>query len=125
MATFDELEEAFEKVKTDSGFWREYTDIMSTYSCRPTPITFAGNLTANRGTAQESGGVITWEGGVSAADTVVIQYDATVDNQVIGPALIVNTAYIDGGIEEVLTREASVMVDGYLTFIPFTVRNVP
>ncbi len=91
----------------------------------PAELTFAGNLTANRGTAQESGGVITWEGGVSAADTVVIQYDATVDNQVIGPALIVNTAYIDGGIEEVLTREASVMVDGYLTFIPFTVRNVP
>jgi tryptophan synthase beta chain len=47
VATFDELEDAFEKVKTDSGFWREYTDIMSTYSCRPTPITFAGNLTSH------------------------------------------------------------------------------
>ena len=31
VATFDELEEAFEKAKNDPGFWREYTDTMSTY----------------------------------------------------------------------------------------------
>lgn len=43
--TFDELEDAFEKVRTDPAFWQEYTHIMSTYSCRPTPLTFAENLT--------------------------------------------------------------------------------
>jgi len=37
--------DAFEKAKTDPSFWQEYASIMSTYSCRPTPITFAGNLT--------------------------------------------------------------------------------
>jgi tryptophan synthase beta chain len=44
-ATFDELEDAFERAKGDASFWQEYCDIMSTYSCRPTPLTFAGNLT--------------------------------------------------------------------------------
>ena len=44
-ATFDQLVDAFEKAKNDPCFWEEYVDVMSTYSCRPTPLTFAGNLT--------------------------------------------------------------------------------
>jgi uncharacterized repeat protein (TIGR01451 family) len=91
----------------------------------PTQLTFAGNLTANRGTVQESGGVITWDGGVSVAATVVIQYDAVVDSQIVGPEAIINVALIDGGIEAVFAREASVMVNGIHTFLPFSVRDVP
>ncbi len=45
VATFDELVSAFEKAKSDPSFWLEYEKVMSTYSCRPTPITFAENLT--------------------------------------------------------------------------------
>ncbi len=45
VATFDDLEDKFIKAKSDPSFWQEYTDIMSTYSCRPTPVTFAENLT--------------------------------------------------------------------------------
>ncbi len=45
VATFDELVETFQNAKNDSGFWNEYADLMSTYSCRPTPVTFADNLT--------------------------------------------------------------------------------
>ena len=45
VATFDDLEDKFMKAKSDPSFWQEYTDIMSTYSCRPTPVTFAENLT--------------------------------------------------------------------------------
>ena len=52
IATFDELVETFQKAKNDSGFWREYVDIMSTYSCRPTPLTFAENLTNHFGGAR-------------------------------------------------------------------------
>ncbi|MDY6857258.1 MAG: tryptophan synthase subunit beta [Thermodesulfobacteriota bacterium] len=44
-ATFDELEETFYQAKNDPEFWREYKRVMSTYSCRPTPLTFAENLT--------------------------------------------------------------------------------
>ena len=52
VATFDELVETFQKAKNDSGFWQEYVDIMSTYSCRPTPLTFAENLTKHFGGAR-------------------------------------------------------------------------
>ncbi|MFH1153912.1 MAG: tryptophan synthase subunit beta [Pseudomonadota bacterium] len=45
VATFDELERQFRTAKGDPRFWEEYADLMSTYSCRPTPLTFAGNLT--------------------------------------------------------------------------------
>lgn len=52
IATFDELVEIFQKAKDDPVFWQEYVDIMSTYSCRPTPITFAENLTRHFGGAR-------------------------------------------------------------------------
>jgi tryptophan synthase beta chain len=45
VATFDQLLDAFEEAKNDPTFWQEYEDIMSTYSCRPTPLTLAENLT--------------------------------------------------------------------------------
>lgn len=52
VATFDELIEAFEEAKADPAFWREFETLMGTYSCRPTPITFAENLTKHFGGAQ-------------------------------------------------------------------------
>jgi tryptophan synthase beta chain len=52
VATFDELAEAFESAQADPGFWDEYLQLMSTYSCRPTPITFAENLTEHFGGAR-------------------------------------------------------------------------
>ena len=51
-ATFDEVTHTFEAAKNDPAFWREYADIMSSYSCRPTPLTFADNLTAHFGGAR-------------------------------------------------------------------------
>jgi tryptophan synthase beta chain len=52
VATFDELEAAFEAAKADPTFWAEYEALMSSYSCRPTPLTFAENLTKKLGGAQ-------------------------------------------------------------------------
>ena len=51
-ATFEELNGAFQEAKNDPAFWQEYEDIMSTYSCRPTPLTYAENLTRHLGGAQ-------------------------------------------------------------------------
>ena len=51
-ATFDELEAAFDAAKNDPSFWAEYVEIMSTYSCRATPLTFAENLTRHFGGAK-------------------------------------------------------------------------
>ncbi|MFT5444291.1 MAG: tryptophan synthase beta chain [Myxococcota bacterium] len=52
VATFDELIDAFEKAKADPLFWAEFVELMHTYSGRPTPITFAENLTNHFGGAQ-------------------------------------------------------------------------
>ena len=51
-ATFEELKVAFEAARQDPGFWNEYAELMSTYSCRPTPLTFAENLTQHFGGAR-------------------------------------------------------------------------
>jgi len=45
VSTFQQLAAAFNDAKADPVFWEEYEDVMSTYSCRPTPLTFAENLT--------------------------------------------------------------------------------
>jgi tryptophan synthase beta chain len=52
VATFDELEQAFNTAKADPSFWQEYQALMSSYSCRPTPITYAENLTQHFGGAK-------------------------------------------------------------------------
>jgi len=51
-ATFTELNAAYEAVRADSGFWQEYVDLMGNYSCRPTPLTFAENLSDHLGGAR-------------------------------------------------------------------------
>jgi tryptophan synthase beta chain len=49
VATFEELEKIYLEIREDPEFWKEYETIMSTYSCRPTPLTFAENLTTHFG----------------------------------------------------------------------------
>jgi len=50
--TLAELREAFAAAREDPAFWPEYLRVMSTYSCRPTPITFCENLTRKLGGAR-------------------------------------------------------------------------
>ena len=49
VATFDELEGVFNDAKNDPNFWHEYEQLMSSYSGRPTPLTYAENLTRHFG----------------------------------------------------------------------------
>jgi tryptophan synthase beta chain len=51
-STFEELNKAYQAVREDPAFWQEYVDLMSSYSCRPTPLTFAERLTDHFGGAQ-------------------------------------------------------------------------
>ena len=44
VSTFDELETAYLEAQEDPSFWQEYLDLMSTYSCRATPITRLDNF---------------------------------------------------------------------------------
>ncbi len=52
VATFDQLRAAFGEAKADPAFWKEYVALMSSYSCRPTPLTFAENLSRHFGGAR-------------------------------------------------------------------------
>ncbi|OGH00201.1 MAG: tryptophan synthase subunit beta [Candidatus Lambdaproteobacteria bacterium RIFOXYD1_FULL_56_27] len=51
-ATFDELVAVYQTARQDPSFWAEYLELMQNYSCRPTPVTFAGNLTQKLGGAR-------------------------------------------------------------------------
>lgn len=50
--TFEQLRAVYAEAKADPTFWPEYERLMSTYSGRPTPLTFAGNLTEHFGGAK-------------------------------------------------------------------------
>jgi tryptophan synthase beta chain len=52
VATVEELCQAFEQARSDPEFWQQYVRLMSAYSCRPTPLTFAENLSAHFGGAR-------------------------------------------------------------------------
>ena len=50
--TFEDLEKTYLSAKQDSSFWQDYESIMASYAGRPTPITFAANLTDHFGGAR-------------------------------------------------------------------------
>ncbi len=50
--TFKQLNAAFTEAKGDPAFWEEYLALMSSYSCRPTPLTRADNLADHFGGAR-------------------------------------------------------------------------
>ncbi len=52
VSTFAALEEAFQTARADALFWSSFEHLMQTYSCRPTPLTFAENLTRHFGGAR-------------------------------------------------------------------------
>ncbi len=51
-STLDELIEVFDAARADNSFWNEFVQVMQSYSCRPTPITFLENLSREIGGAQ-------------------------------------------------------------------------
>jgi len=50
--TFDELAACYENARNDPAFWSHYQHLMAEYSGRPTPLTFAANLTRHFGGAK-------------------------------------------------------------------------
>ncbi|MFW5906066.1 MAG: tryptophan synthase subunit beta [Desulfobia sp.] len=50
--TFQELNRAYESARSDPSFWEEFQELMSTYSGRPTPLSYAENLSRHFGGAE-------------------------------------------------------------------------
>jgi uncharacterized repeat protein (TIGR01451 family) len=78
------------------------------------------SLTASSGAWGVSGGVITWTGSVSAG--VTLTYVMTTSLEITPLTVILNTALINDGLGNILTRSAGVIVDGYATFLPIVRR---
>ncbi|WP_068774865.1 tryptophan synthase subunit beta [Paenibacillus sp. FJAT-26967] len=49
---FDEIKEQFQAIRHDDSFWQQYCALLTGYSGRPTPLTFADRLTEYFGRAQ-------------------------------------------------------------------------
>ncbi len=49
---FDELIRQYNEARRDPPFWEEYKNLMESYSSRPTPVTYAQNLSTHFGGAQ-------------------------------------------------------------------------
>jgi uncharacterized repeat protein (TIGR01451 family) len=81
-------------------------------------VTYRGDLWASSGTYGEAGGVITWTGTVPAAVPVTITFGATVSQQISLPRVIPNEVLIDDGLDNVWSRQAPVIVNGYPTYLP-------
>jgi tryptophan synthase beta chain len=52
IGTINDVAAVFEEAKKDPTFWKEYESLMTEYSCRPTPLTYAANLTEYFGGAR-------------------------------------------------------------------------
>ena len=48
----EELRQRYREIAADPGFWHEFEALLGNYSSRPTPLTFAQNLTEHLGGAQ-------------------------------------------------------------------------
>lgn len=86
----------------------------------PANTTFAGDLSASRGTAIFDAGQITWEGDVPAATPVLIRYALALEPTLMAPTLITNQATVDDGVAPPFTIEASILANGTPSYLPYT-----
>jgi uncharacterized repeat protein (TIGR01451 family) len=91
-------------------------------STLPTEVKYLGNLWASAGSYGEAGGTITWTGIVSTAIPVTITYGVTVSEQITMPHVIRTTVWIDDGQGTVWQRPATVVANGFATYLPLIFR---
>jgi hypothetical protein len=66
--------------------------------------------------------VVTWTGTVDAVVPVTITFGATVSQQITMPQVIPNELLIDDGLGNVWSRQARVIANGYLGYLPVVFR---
>jgi uncharacterized repeat protein (TIGR01451 family) len=84
----------------------------------PVKINYSGSLAASSGNPAYASGRVTWTGSLSSAQPVVITFRVTVDNTILTPLIITNTALIDDGLGHVLERSATIIPFGRVLFLP-------
>jgi len=91
----------------------------------PSGVTYSGNLWASSGLVSYNDGTVTWSGEVSSAAPVTVHFDVTISNQITGKPAIINTAILNDGQGNVLQRQAVVIVNSALTYLPLVSRGSP
>jgi uncharacterized repeat protein (TIGR01451 family) len=86
----------------------------------PPELGYAGGLSASRGSASVSGGVIQWSGTVPAGTPVTLTFQAQVNPALTGVRLIANDVQISGG--QTLSLRATVIVNGQAGYLPLLQR---
>jgi len=90
----------------------------------PAEVQYAGNLWMSSGTGvySDSVGAVTWTGSVSSDAPVTIRFNAMVSPTLASPSAIVNTALIDDGAGQALSRTAIAIANGYAVYLPLVKR---
>lgn len=88
----------------------------------PSGVSYLGNLWASSGSYADIGGVITWNGSVSARQPVTITFGVTIGLGIVQPTYIGNVALIDDGAGNLWQRSAAVIVNGYAIYLPLVMR---
>jgi uncharacterized repeat protein (TIGR01451 family) len=88
----------------------------------PGEVNYVGNLWASSGRCGEASGVITWTGSVPAGAPVTIRFAAAVRDQITAPHAILNSALIDDGLGNVLSRSALVIANGHSVYLPVVLK---
>ena len=85
-------------------------------------LTFAGNLWASAGDISYSAGSVNWNGAVDTSGEVMIHFDATMDEDIISPTVIANTANVSDGNGHSWQKKIYVYVLGFSVFLPMAGR---
>jgi uncharacterized repeat protein (TIGR01451 family) len=89
----------------------------------PTGVNYLGNLWASSGSYGELSGVISWTGTVTGGVPITIRYGVTIDPSLTDPTVLVNTALINDGQGNVLSRQALAIANGLATYLPIIQKN--
>ena len=88
----------------------------------PAHTSLAGSVVASSGAVTATGGQITWQGDVSAAEGVTVTYSLRLAAAIEAGAMLTNMVQLDDGAGGLLERSAAVIVAGRPLHLPFVRR---
>ena len=81
-------------------------------------VLVSGSVHATSGSWSVGGGMLRWNGAVSQSIGVTVTYVMTLSSDIALPTVVLNTALINDGLRNVITRTAAAVVSGYGVYLP-------
>ena len=89
----------------------------------PVNVTYMGPLNASSGSASHNAGTINWSGNVRKGEPVNITYAVMVNNDVTTPTVILNSATVDDGNDNLIQLSAIIVPNGFSGYLPILVNE--